>query len=174
MYTLTEMKMSIHWLFIYQEELGVHNFTEKGLYNYIGQRTWVYCILSAFVLFITTRDAGNSFMCCSYLWKLKFGLNIHIDIPNFAQVGLNACECMPWKLHADKQGFAILQQFACSLHPELFSFWRMTADEHSVLSSLHGAGELLSLSFTYSFCRRFPVAAVIPWVGYSCLRKRIP
>lgn len=174
---LTEMKMSIQWLFYVSGEAGVHNFMKMGLHNYIGQTTWVYRgifgFLSAFVLFITTRAADNSFMLCSYLGKLKFGLNIHINIPNFEQVGLNVCECMPWKLHADKQGFATLQQFAPSLWPELFSFWRMAADERFVMSSLHGAGELLSFSFRHSFCRRFPVAAVIMWVGYSCLEKTI-
>lgn len=170
---LTEMKMSIQWLFYVSGGVGVHNFTKMGLYNYVGQRTWVYRgifgFLYAFVLFMTTRAADNSFMPCSYLGKLKFGLNIHINTPNFEQVGLNVCECMPWKLHADKQGFAILQQFAPPLRPELFSFWRMAADEHSVMSPPHGAGELLSFSFRYSFCRRFPVAAVITWVGYSSL-----
>lgn len=77
--------------FMYQEELGVHNFMKKGQYNYIGQRTWVYSgiygVLSVFVLFITMRAADNSYMCCSYLGKLRLRHNIQIDIPNFEQAG---------------------------------------------------------------------------------------
>lgn len=67
------------------------------------------------------------------MWKVKSDINIHVNLPNFEQVSLNVCECMPWELHADKQGFAILQQFAHALWPELFSFQRMTADTHSVM-----------------------------------------
>lgn len=101
---------------MYQEglgtSLGVHNFMKKELYNYTGEKTRVYRdiygILSAFVFFITARTALRIFFTCySYLWKLKLGLNIHINIPNFEEVGLNICDCMPWKQHADKQGFAI-------------------------------------------------------------------
>jgi len=95
---LTEMKRYTDFLCIRRSQ-GVHNFKKKGLYVFIGYRTWVYRgihgVLTGFVLFITTGAVGNSFMHCRYMGKLKAGINIHVCSPNLEQDSLKVCESMP-------------------------------------------------------------------------------
>lgn len=76
--------------------------------------------------------------------------NSYVYSHNFEQVNLNVCKCTPWGLYDDKQGFAIVQQFAESA--VTWAIFLLRNDSCYALCHIvpqwdkHTAG-LLSLSF---------------------------
>lgn len=93
----------------------------------------IHGVLTGFVLFITTRAVGNSFSIvaiCEKLNQISIFMLIYLILNKLAWMFVSVCHENYMLI---KQGFAILQQFAHALWPELFSFQRMTADTHSVM-----------------------------------------
>lgn len=170
---LTEMKMSIQWLFYVSGGVGVHNFTKIGHISILDREhgyTGVYLVFCLHLYSLLLQGLLIILLCFVAIWEnlnlVSIFILIHLILNKLAWMFVSAC-------HGNYMLTSRALQFCSSLHLYCdlsyfpFEGWQLM----SILSChpRHGAGELLSFSFRYSFCRRFPVAAVITWVGYSSL-----
>lgn len=143
MYTLTEMKMSIHWLFMYQEGLGVHNFKKKGLYNYTGQRIGVYMVFCLHLDSLLLQGLLTILLCvltiCENFNWVSIFIIIYLILNKFAWMFVSACHGN-YMLTSRALQFCSNLHVHCILHYFPFEGWQLM----SILSCHPSMGQVSS------------------------------